>query len=377
MKPPEEYRGREQTYVKHFFLESYLERVAYNILSSRNGFVYVDGFSGPWKAADEAFDDTSFMIAVRQLRAVRRGIKDNQGRDIRIRCFFVEANPTAFQELERSAAKITDMEVKTLPATFEDAVPDIVNYAGQEFSLTFIDPTGWTGYAMNKIKPLLNLRGEVLINFMFDHLNRFLEDPRPSTAASYNDLFGDPHWYDKFENLVADGIAREEAVLNIYLDCLRITGGFTHVTSTRILKPLSDRSYFHLVYGTRHLKGLREFRAVEKKMMPEQERVRTAAREEKTGQTELFAGDVSIASYQSERIRRCESARHDMERLLAEQGNVLYEELLAKTLETPLVWESDVKSWIKELRQADKILLPNLAGRQSVPKIGHRIQWNA
>ncbi len=377
MKPPEEYRGREQTYVKHFFLESYLERVAYNILSSRDGFVYVDGFSGPWKTADEAFDDTSFMIAVRQMRSVRKGIKRALGKDVRIRCFFVEANPTAFQELARLAAKITDMEVKTLPATFEDAVPDIVRYIGPEFSLTFIDPTGWSGYAMNKIRPLLNLRGEVLINFMFDHLNRFLEDPRPSTAASFNGLFGDPHWFREFEDLVVGGMAREEAALNIYLDRLRTAGGFAHVTSTRILKPLSDRSYFHLVYGTRHLKGLREFRAVEKKMVPEQERIRTAAREEKTGQKDLFADDITSAPYQSERTRRCEGARLGMERLLAEHGDVKYDDVLAATLETPLVWESDVKYWIKELRRAGKISLPHLTGRQSVPKIGHRIQWNA
>ncbi len=54
MKPPEFYRGREQTYLKHFFLEKYLERVAWNILSFRDEFVYVDGFSGPWKSEDEA-----------------------------------------------------------------------------------------------------------------------------------------------------------------------------------------------------------------------------------------------------------------------------------------------------------------------------------
>ncbi len=68
MKPPEFYRGREQTYLKHFFLEKYLERVAWNILSFRDEFVYVDGFSGPWKSEDEALEDTSFMIALNQLR---------------------------------------------------------------------------------------------------------------------------------------------------------------------------------------------------------------------------------------------------------------------------------------------------------------------
>jgi len=48
---------------------------------------------------------------------------------------------------------------------------------------------------------------------------------------------------------------------------MRAAGGFTHVTSTRILMPAADRTYFHLVYGTRHVKGLVEFRKVEEKVV--------------------------------------------------------------------------------------------------------------
>lgn len=75
MKALDYYRGREQTYLKHFFLEKYLERVAYNIGSSTSAFVYVDGFSGPWQSGDETLEDTSFMIAIRKLRDVRAGLK--------------------------------------------------------------------------------------------------------------------------------------------------------------------------------------------------------------------------------------------------------------------------------------------------------------
>ena len=75
MKPLEYYAGREQTYLKHFFLERYLERVAYNIGSFAAEFVYVDGFSGPWRSEDQTFEDTSFMIAVATLRRVREGLK--------------------------------------------------------------------------------------------------------------------------------------------------------------------------------------------------------------------------------------------------------------------------------------------------------------
>jgi len=52
VKPVEYYKDREQTYLKHFFLERYLETVAYHIGFSQKEFVFVDCFSGPWRAAD-------------------------------------------------------------------------------------------------------------------------------------------------------------------------------------------------------------------------------------------------------------------------------------------------------------------------------------
>lgn len=98
MKEPEAYRGREQTYLKHFFLERYLERVASNIGWANPEFVYVDGFSGPWRSEDEEFEDTSFMIAVNQLRKVRDALAE-RGRRPGIRCLFVECGPEAFAGL--------------------------------------------------------------------------------------------------------------------------------------------------------------------------------------------------------------------------------------------------------------------------------------
>jgi len=100
MKSIDPYRQREQTYLKHFFLERYLERVGFNICSFKKDFVYVDGFSGPWKSRDEEFEDTSFMIAIRELRKVREGITLQGGRPPIIRCVFVEKEAKAFRELQ-------------------------------------------------------------------------------------------------------------------------------------------------------------------------------------------------------------------------------------------------------------------------------------
>jgi three-Cys-motif partner protein len=135
----------------------------------------VDGFSGPWKSADEDYEDTSFVIALKQLRKVRDGLSQRR-RNIRIRCLFNDNDSAAYEGLKKAVASVSDIEIKPLCRDFEEVVPDIVGYVGRSFSLTFIDPTGWTGFGLEKIRPLLQLRGEVIINFMFDFVNRFLEE---------------------------------------------------------------------------------------------------------------------------------------------------------------------------------------------------------
>ena len=384
MKPPEFYRGREQTYLKHFFLEKYLERVAWNILSFRDEFVYIDGFSGPWKAKDEALEDTSFVIALNQLRKVRQGLKEGQGRNIRLRCFFNDNDKSAYDELAKVVSAVADIEIKALCRDFEDVVPEIVDYVGQSFSLTFIDPTGWKGFGLQKIEPLLELRGEVIVNFMFDYVNRFLDDPTPEVAAMFDTLFGGPGWHVEVEHHVQAGQSREDAILHVYRERFRKFGRFPHVTSTRILKPLAERSYFHLVYGTRHWKGLVEYRTVEKKAIDEQESVRGVAKithqVERTGQSELFGkGDEKLGPRSSDKERKKElnAAHAKLQQFLRAHGSCKYETLLGEILEIPLVWKSDLDSWLITLRKDGHIEIPDLKGRQRIPKRGYSIIWKA
>jgi hypothetical protein len=137
VKPPEYYRGREQTYLKHFFLERYLERVTYNIGSFQNEFVYVDGFSGPWKSGDEPLDDTSFMIAIKKLRQVREGL-GKIGRTPKIRCLFVEKDPESYRALEAAVRHVTDIQVQPLNGEFEQSIPEVLKFVAKAFSLVFI-----------------------------------------------------------------------------------------------------------------------------------------------------------------------------------------------------------------------------------------------
>ena len=372
MKPPEHYRGREQTYLKHFFLERYLERVAYKVGSFATEFVYVDGFSGPWRTEDPGFEDSSFIIAINKLRQVRDGLKTAMKRSPKIRCVFIEPDPALYPLLVRATSNVTDIEVKTINSEFEAAIPEILRVVGHAFSLVFIDPTGWTGFGLRQITPILRHQpGEVLVNFMFDHINRFLDAPDPE--MSFDDLFGGPGW----RSAIQASHKREDTIVKFYTQRMKEAGSFGIATSTRIKKPLSDRSYFYLVYGTRHPQGLLEFRKVEQKEIQEQERVRLDAQQfdriTKTGQTELFgseeSADLGVLSFEDERRENLESAEQALVELFKQGTDVNYENARTVMLEFPLVWEGDVQRIV--MARADVL---GMKPRERVAKPGHRLR---
>ena len=312
------------------------------------------------------------MIAIKKLREVRDGLA-TAGKHPKIKCLFVEKNRSAFEALQRAISNISDVEAKALYGTFESVIPDVVRFIGHSFSLVFIDPTGWTGFGMRTIEPVIrHVPSEVLINFMFDHINRFVVHPNREVKASIDKIFGDSEWHDA----VRLGNEREDTIIGIYRDRLRTAGQFQHVTSTRILKPLSNRSYFHLVYGTRHVKGLLEFRGVEKKFVEEQERVRYDAKQthriEKSGQQELFNSDVMPGplSFQEERRVQLLETRTALREMLRDKFRVTYDEALAQLLEIPLVWESDVKGIITDLVRNGDMEVDGLKARERTVKWG-------
>src|SRR5712671_4944618 len=182
------YVNREQTSTKHFILRRYLQALVFKVLRDWD-VTYVDGFSGPWKSKTSDFSDTSFMIAIEVLKDAQKKIFDQTGKRRKIRCFFSESNRTAYKQLEAAVAPHhkpeEDFEIKTFCGEFEDAVAEIEMLIGSSFPLIFIDPTGWTGYPFEKIKPLFHRpKVEVLINFMYDFVNRFAGSDDADIIAS-------------------------------------------------------------------------------------------------------------------------------------------------------------------------------------------------
>lgn len=71
MTSEEIYDRREQTLVKHLILRRYLEGFAHIVGSRWSSITYVDGFAGPWNVRSEQLEDSSFVIALEELRKAR------------------------------------------------------------------------------------------------------------------------------------------------------------------------------------------------------------------------------------------------------------------------------------------------------------------
>jgi three-Cys-motif partner protein len=379
MSNGEFYAGREQTLVKHFILQKYLERFAYIVGSSRDVLTYVDCFSGPWNARSDRFEDSSFAIALKELRNARDALVKKGRRNVKLRCFFLEKNRAAYIKLKEFADGVKDASIKTHNAALEDSISEIVDFVNRggtrAFPFIFIDPTGWTGFEMETIAPLLQLNpGEVLINFMTGHIGRFLDSPQEQTQDSFRQLFGSSAFRAKAQGLAR--LEREDAAVEEYTRNAKSVGGFSFGCNAIVLHPEIDRTHFNLIYLTRNLKGIEVFKEAEKKAMEVQEAARADAQQRKrvsrNGQAELFGSRELHDStcYETLRERYLEKARELVLKRLKSKHRLRYDDAWTLALSKPMAWESDLKQWIEEWRNEGHLEVVGMKPRQRVPHRG-------
>lgn len=373
------YFGREQSLIKHIILEKYLERFAVIVGHGFDGIIYVDGFSGPWNVKSQNLEDASFSIALRQLRNARDTVRTAFKKDLQIKCVFLEKDGEAFARLSGFANEQKDVEVAAINSDFESAIPELlkaISAAGQGFfPFIFIDPTGWKGFGMQTIAPLLRLApSEVLVNFMTGFILRFAEDSRDGIDASFQELFGDASFRERLHGL--EGRAREDALVFEYAKRVAEVGGFSYVPVSLIPHPTQDRTHFHLVYATRSIRGLEVFKGAERNALSKLGMIRADAkrrkRQARTNQQEMFNGDeVPDTGYLHELTRHYGTvARQAVQSLIRARREVSYDEAYAVAMNYPTVDVRALRAWIAEI--AD---LAGLVEGERVAKIGagHRI----
>lgn len=356
------YVGREQTQAKHFILRRYLQALAFKVLSFQD-ITYVDGFSGPWQTATESYSDSSFMIAISVLLDAQQQCFRRTGVRRNIRCFFSEKNPQAFAQLEAAVAPFNKpeecFEIATFLGDFEDAVSSIETFIGNSFPLIFIDPTGWTGYSFDKIKLLFaRTKCEVLINFMYAFVHRFIHSDDQSTIESLEPILGGPLWRSRLDQSLPRGSATEK----LFRETLKLSGNFNFVVSTKIDKATTDLPHFFIVYGTKSIDGLKAFRETEYAALREHEKNRANAverrRENMSNTTDLFSGyQASVQEATIDDLVEVQShaASTDLLENLLNVGETTFSTVLAYLLQPYMLRETNVKDICLKLSKANLI----------------------
>jgi three-Cys-motif partner protein len=356
------YAGREQTRAKHFILRRYLQALAFKVLRGWD-IAYVDGFSGPWESQKADYSDTSFMIAILVLKEAQQIVENQTGMRRKIKCFFSEKDATAFQRMTTAVAGYNrpeeGFEIKTFRGEFVDAVDEIRVYVGNSFPMIFIDPTGWTEYPFTKVAPLFTPdKCEVIINFMYDHVNRFISHPDEKITGSFDPILGGPGWKDRLDPSLKPGAAVER----LFRETLKSVGNFAYVVSTKIDKSTEERPHFFLAYGTKNRSGLKAFRETEYDALREHARDRSAAmtrkREEKTETVDLFsAHDADMREATIDDIVKDQmiSAKDRLLQMLLNDGPKQFADVVDILLQAFMLRETNVKDICVELARENKI----------------------
>jgi hypothetical protein len=142
-----------------------------------------------------------------------------------------------------------------------------------------------------------------------------------------------------------------------------------------VFQPEKNAIHFHLIYASRHQKGLTVFKDEEKKAVVGMEQKRADAQQRKResgGNLELFASqEVHDTSFcDSMRSRYLGRLKSSIQHLFSTNKRISYDKLLEVALGIPLVWESDLKALLEEKKATGKINFEGFEPRQKVPKAG-------
>ena len=242
------------TRAKHEILRRYLQ--AWTPILTQGGFpeiLYVDGFAGPGRYSEG--EDGSPIIALRAALEHRSRIRAI------VRFLFIEKDRDRARALGETVGDISvppnfRIEIRGGEMFEEAFAPFLTSYRTRSGRpppiFAFIDPFGWAGVPFSMVIEIMSHRScEVLVNFMYEEINRFIGHPDQET--NFDTFFGTPDWRDGVG--LSNPRERRRFFHDLYLRQLREAAGADYVRSFE-MRNERDRVDYYLFYATNNLRGL-------------------------------------------------------------------------------------------------------------------------
>ena len=162
--------------------------------SGTREITYVDCFAGPSGARmvnRSMALPSPFPWVSSKASAIRWRRRRHRLAGLRLRAVFVEKAKRRYQRLADylAASAPLGIECHGLCGDYFELQDEILNLCGNGFAFFFIDPKGWKDVTIPKLRKLAaRPRSELLVNFMYDFFNRFID--LPSLSQQVTDMLG-------------------------------------------------------------------------------------------------------------------------------------------------------------------------------------------
>lgn len=240
----------EQTQIKHKVLGAYYKVYA-SKLGAKGNTLFVDchGGCGAYIIDDSTISYGSSIL----VDAVSRPIFNS--RDTHNSIVVCEQEKTNFDNLAK-IIKLAGVEnIKLFNEDYNVVLKgkSIISAYTANATLFFVDPFGYYNTPMANMSNLIRSFGnELLINFMFDFLNRGI-GVSSIDEGQLTSFFGCDKWK---EAKTKTGLDRESFLIDLYKNNLKQTTGAKYVFAYRLCYPDRYQTYYYLIHATNHIAGI-------------------------------------------------------------------------------------------------------------------------
>lgn len=330
--PFKTWKYEEQTRIKHLVFADYFDKWV-KILGKRNPLNYIDGFGGIG-----AYTENGGIRWGSPILAAKIIIDNNVNlkRDPeKIQIVIIDEKKGSLENIKKIIRYLNlNIEPIYINENFDKAINDILDKTPNLAPTFFlIDPFGFKIKTSTSKRIMGIPKSEILLNFMWNGINRNLENPQADKVLE--DLFGCDTW-KKYIDLPK--MQKEKILIDLYRKQLKKFCKF--VCYYRLSFPEMSRTYYYLFHLTNHIKGCSIMKSCFAKYNLGRIEYRGKAQYQKT----LFEEtEVKIAEIKKILLSQCK----DIERE--------YVDILENLIDETPYLESEIYSAVKELEKQGDI----------------------
>ncbi|MDQ1280373.1 MAG: hypothetical protein QG670_1636 [Thermoproteota archaeon] len=204
----------EQTEIKHKVFREYFDKWV-KILGSAHKLNYVDGFAG--LGAYHKNEKVYFGSPI-----IASDVINKNGKEAWL--LFIDKDKSAIENLNsvikfNGLDKLKNLKINVINQDFNEIMDELLNtknIENAEPTFVFIDPFGFEGIHYETIKKIMQTikKPEIIINFMFNSITRFLE--KENLEDTFAKVFGTEDWKGR----VGDEGEREKNIVDFYVSQL-------------------------------------------------------------------------------------------------------------------------------------------------------------